>query len=175
MLREGLLRIMAQKTISKITISELCKESGLNRTTFYNHYDSPTMVLKDIAEDYAERIREIYFNNHINQKRSESESLEACFEYLYTKKQEIRVLLSKNSENRISGFCLGIVEDSLKKDRDMLFKNSPGDSDDAYLSAVISASAAFGLIQVWLTTDMDKTPREVVDLLMGALGGRFFV
>ena len=41
LLQEGLLRLLEVKTLDKISVTELCRESGINRATFYNHYTSP--------------------------------------------------------------------------------------------------------------------------------------
>ncbi len=41
LLREGLLRCLERKPMEKITIHELCKESGINRRSFCRHYQSP--------------------------------------------------------------------------------------------------------------------------------------
>ncbi len=41
MLKEGLLRCLETKDLEEITISELCKEAGINRATFYKHFNTP--------------------------------------------------------------------------------------------------------------------------------------
>ena len=40
LLQEGLLRLLETKRLDKISVTELCREAGINRATFYNHYDS---------------------------------------------------------------------------------------------------------------------------------------
>ena len=37
LLQEGLLRLLEVKTLDNISVTELCRESGINRATFYNH------------------------------------------------------------------------------------------------------------------------------------------
>ena len=61
MLREGLLRLMKNKPASKITVSELCRESGINRAAFYNHYHTPALLLKEIVWDYKDQFRSTYY------------------------------------------------------------------------------------------------------------------
>jgi len=36
----------------KITIKDICKEAGINRTTFYAHFDSTESVVYEICEEY---------------------------------------------------------------------------------------------------------------------------
>jgi len=52
LLKTGLLTLLQKKHISKISISELCKEAEINRTTFYRHYETPKDVFLEISLDY---------------------------------------------------------------------------------------------------------------------------
>ncbi len=173
MLKEALLHCLETKTLSKISVSELCKEAGVNRTTFYNHYESPTMLLKEIVDDYASKIWDIYYTNRIKQKISLKDAVEACLEYLYSKKEEIKILYSKNAENRIGAFGLEVVNENLRIYRDKLPRTTYDNKDDAYIRAVIAASASYGLIQIWLTTYISKTPKEILNLLVDTFGENF--
>lgn len=48
LLKESLIKLLKEKDIQKISITELCNEAGINRTTFYSHYSSQYDVLKDM-------------------------------------------------------------------------------------------------------------------------------
>lgn len=39
LLREGLLRLLSKTDLNKISVTQLCIESGINRATFYRHYE----------------------------------------------------------------------------------------------------------------------------------------
>ena len=60
MLREGLLRCLKHTSIDKLSVSELCRESGVNRATFYNHYEIPKDILMEIGMEYADEIKRIF-------------------------------------------------------------------------------------------------------------------
>ena len=47
LLQEGLFRLLETKSLDRISVTELCRESGINRATFYNHYTSPQDLLTD--------------------------------------------------------------------------------------------------------------------------------
>ena len=51
LLKEGLFRLLKTKELNKINVSELCKEAGINRATFYKYYTAPQDVLKDVEND----------------------------------------------------------------------------------------------------------------------------
>ena len=164
LLKEGLLRMLERETLSKISITELCEESGVNRATFYKHYESPAMILRDIAYNYDEQMSGIYQAVR-RAGGSEEDRIEACMQFLLERKAEFKVLFSPNAESSLNRFCLEIVNEKLSHRRELLQERLQGDSDDHFLYAVATASAAFGLLQVWLTMDIEKSPKELVVIL----------
>ena len=53
-IRDTLLAAMQQKPFSKITVTEICKQSDINRGTFYLHYYDLDDVLDDIIQEMLE-------------------------------------------------------------------------------------------------------------------------
>ena len=51
LLKEGLFRLLQTKDISKIGVTELCRESGINRATFYRHFEQPRDILNEVRHD----------------------------------------------------------------------------------------------------------------------------
>lgn len=51
-LRDAILEMLREKSIDKITIKEICEAAGLNRGTFYLHYDCPAALLSDIENQF---------------------------------------------------------------------------------------------------------------------------
>lgn len=52
----SLKKLMEQKSLSRITISELCRDCGLNRKTFYYHFDDIQSLLKWMLKQEAENV-----------------------------------------------------------------------------------------------------------------------
>ena len=50
-LERGLLTIMKNKPFEDIKISEICKESQINRSTFYDHFNDKYELLESLMED----------------------------------------------------------------------------------------------------------------------------
>jgi len=51
MIQEALIRLLENKPIDKIKVNELCEESGINRATFYRHYETLQDILREIEAD----------------------------------------------------------------------------------------------------------------------------
>ncbi|MCD8335670.1 MAG: TetR/AcrR family transcriptional regulator [Lachnospiraceae bacterium] len=52
MLKSGMIQLLKEKSLSQITVYELCKVSQINRTTFYKYYGSPEELLNEIEADF---------------------------------------------------------------------------------------------------------------------------
>ncbi len=55
-IQQALLKLMHEKPIEKITVSELAAEAGVNRKTFYNHYESVHDVRKELDKSFIDLI-----------------------------------------------------------------------------------------------------------------------
>lgn len=55
---EALLLLLEQKDFDRITVKELCQKAGVNRTTFYLHYESMNDLLEETVDMINERFRE---------------------------------------------------------------------------------------------------------------------
>lgn len=51
---DAFLRLLAKKDFAYITVKELCEEAGVNRSTFYLHYET----MADLLNECSERINE---------------------------------------------------------------------------------------------------------------------
>ena len=160
LLREGLLRCLEKKPIDKITIHELCEESGINRTTFYNHYQTPIQILHEITCDYADQLQRIYEECIKSTPGDYIKAAEACCEYLYGKKAEIKVLFSENTGRYIEKAAIDITNWMIKAR-----SGRSADTDEARLFISTGSMAIYGLMKCWLTEDVQKTPREIVMII----------
>lgn len=53
-IREGILQLLAEKTIDDISITELAQIAQINRKTFYNYYQNPHQVLDELENELVE-------------------------------------------------------------------------------------------------------------------------
>ena len=54
---EALLLLLEQTDFDRISVKELCEKAGVNRTTFYLHYDNMNDLLEETVEMINERFK----------------------------------------------------------------------------------------------------------------------
>ncbi len=173
MLREGMLRCLEAKPLSKITVSDLCRESGINRSTYYNHYDSPALILKEISFEHAEKLSSIYESRCTPRKNDDRAALEACLIYIAERKAELKILFSENAENYLAGIAMEIINKKLAQNAVLI--GDQNQCEDYLLRAATAGSAVFGFIQTWLLRDIEKTPSDLVKILKSVVQGNIFL
>lgn len=60
----GFIKLGKEKSGGDISITELCKYSGVNRTTFYKHFRGIWEIKEYIANELVERILQVFGYNH---------------------------------------------------------------------------------------------------------------
>lgn len=58
LIKHSLLTLLNEKPLNKISVSELCAAAGINRGTFYNHFDDVHDVSYGIEQDFYKKLQE---------------------------------------------------------------------------------------------------------------------
>ena len=157
LLKDALLHLLENKPISKINITELCKAAGINRSTFYAHYEIPHDVLTDIEHDLMDELTELLQALKIKNIRT---SAEIMCNYMYEHADLLRILIrnfsDRDLEQMMNESYLRVIEYSKVKAKD---------KDLLRLMVAYMSGGGYSLLALWLQEDIKKTPEEIADLL----------
>ena len=56
LIREAFIELAEERGIEKVTVTDLAERAGINRKTFYHHFDSVDALLDELLEEEAERL-----------------------------------------------------------------------------------------------------------------------
>ncbi len=56
---ETILRFLQKQELGRITVSQICREIGINRTTFYEHFQDIPDVIEQTEKEYVRQIAKI--------------------------------------------------------------------------------------------------------------------
>ena len=118
-IRSSLLSLMQQKPFSRITVTEICRASEINRGTFYLHYYDLDDVLDDLIEEMIQDTTQVFDHVMCPEKdrctypfcRKVQESRE--FRILFSDETASARLLDKLCELSKEDFITRLMQNSL--------------------------------------------------------------
>lgn len=97
-LREAVLELLKDKSIDKVTIKDICDRAGLNRGTFYLHYNSPAELLKDVENQFLEENAKLFHSFLKRAENQEPNIVEALFASIKANGDIVCILLGPNGD-----------------------------------------------------------------------------
>lgn len=170
MIKEGLLRLLEKRHISEISISELCQEAQINRTTFYRHYQTPGDVLLEIALDQVGTFSQhSALADHMDNLK---EFVTQLCEFLYQRKDIVKIFIRNYTEPDFIGISQLLSQQFLGS-RTVLYRGKAVDDDTLQLFNAFFSTGMYALISLWLTKDITKSPEEIADLICCSFNKEF--
>lgn len=162
MLKEGLLRLLKTKTLDKISIVELCNEAGINRTTFYRHYEFPKDVLAEMQVEFLEEMM-----RPLKKPLSETD-LEYVFDYFYKNSELVKLFIRYNSASEWTRMFTNLYQNTFST---QFLKTL--DPESQRLFYAYHAGGIYFLLRQWLMDDNKKTPKEVYALILDMINKQY--
>ncbi len=159
LIREAMLELLKKESIQNISVSELCQCAGINRTTFYNHYDGTYEVLAEIEENFLSQL--VVSEDSTAKSGNLAQHIEALCTRLQQNSEVAILLLNNNvdpqfSQKLLSGQGLSGVWQQL---------GSGYSTEERELLADFLRGGAYAMVCRWLVGGCRQTPRQVAVLL----------
>lgn len=166
---QAMMRLIQEKPFSQITISELCKEAGTSRQTFYSLFTSRENVMVYTLHSRFCSSQEI--SSVIPQASCRQESLHllcrGCSQYLY----QNRHLLSMLVENKIDYLLYDSVFDLMNRSDCLLGGLDP--CQRRYASSFYAGGVSC-VARQYAREGCDASPEKLEALLLQLFTGSFF-
>jgi AcrR family transcriptional regulator len=161
MLWEALLTLLKEHSFEEISITDICEQAMVNRTTFYNHLESK----HDLVEYGIERDREM-FDRKFRQARTPEERMQVivqAFEQIAAHPHYYTYLFMNNEENKLSMLLRHKVAERLEDTLAEMAKNKGRHfSIPQPIIAQFYAGTLFALGAWWLENKMPISAEELV-------------
>ena len=154
---EALSALTQERSVEEISVSELCKKAGVNRTTFYKYYGSQHDLMADIQADFLAELE-----NSLRETEHPL-SLLMILTYIGTHRETCIVLMN-NALN--DGFLERILSLSLLTQK-LENQISPDytDADREYVKDFV-IFGAYAVIRKWLLSEQPEPPEQITDLIL---------
>jgi AcrR family transcriptional regulator len=162
LLLEALMELTVQKGFAAVTVSDLTKYAGINRATFYRHYEDKF----DLLAHYAWTVYELLDSMGDAglpmpadiSPRPAAPGLVAIFEHIRSNARFYRVMLGPNGDPVFADKIQQYVKQRIWRSLPAGLQRDTG-AVDLYLS--YSSSASIGAVLWWLDHEMPCSAEEM--------------
>ena len=161
-IRDTFINLLLEKDIKKITVSEICKLSDINRATFYRYYLDVYDLLDKIEDDFVNELKEAVPSN-TNNDYSVSSFTKDLLKVFLSNKELVKILFNTNNNVYFLNDILELAYDKCKQKWQNDLPNL-SDEDIEYASVFIF-NGALGVVNYWVKNDFDKDVDEVAEII----------
>lgn len=156
----------AKKTMSKVTVREICEKAGVNRSTFYAHYQDVYDLLEQVEKAMSNGLTKSFLS-----QLEAGGNIEKCFQSLFSYIGEYRqfyaVYLNETNKTGVIGL-IGLskelyasrIPNSFWKDMGFLSAEEMAYHEDFALAGLTS------MVRRWLNTGCKETPEELCAIFL---------
>lgn len=159
---KALFELIQTRKLSDISVSELCELAGINRTTFYNHFDNVGALAKAARESILQEYTHQFDGN---QDGFTPENLLIMFRHLRDNQLMYNTyfLLEPRYDELLNHY-----------DRDQARQRFPGQNETLVrYHAQFFAAGLNTVVRDWLTSGCKETPEEMVKIITTEYKGNY--
>ena len=175
----ALISLLEEKAFEYITVSEICKKAGVNRSTFYLHYEN-TVDLLDEAVRYLINDFMTYFDVNINEiktkfKDSSLEDLNFISDkylhpyllYVKDNKKVFSTALSHSAAFRFNEIFIKLYENIF----DPVLERFNYPVDDRKYAMMFYLTGITAIVTEWLEDGCNRPIEEISGIIYGCIFG----
>ena len=164
LLREGLIRLLSQNPISKISVKMICEAADINRSTFYAHYADQYDLLQKIQEEVLLDLKEYLSSTLFMQQQEDATAMVTqILEYAKANAMVLRVLLGEHGG---AAFQKEVIALAQKSTLESLRSNPALSERTALYIELYTITGALSVVRCWLEGDCAQEPGAVARLTM---------
>ena len=159
LMKEALLELMEHQDLIDISVTAICKAADVHRSTFYKYYSDPADLLKEIEQDFLDRIpAPPQILDQQNQKALLAATTE-FFDFIKDNKNTFQILFSESSGNSFTAklvdfLCDGYVP--VSDDTDAL---------SSRFASIYIANGTVGMMREWVKEDFPVSSQTIAEMM----------
>lgn len=164
LIKKALAKLIHEKDVGKITVSDIIREADISRGTFYAHYSDVQAVVEQIESEELKNLMDFVDRfGFENISTDVTNFVNLICNYLCKDIEYYRMLAQSKILNSFLWRLINIYYDRLL---DQLVQNYPSfDRDAIDLYLLYTTSAAKTIIVTWLCGEIKGTPEEISERL----------
>ena len=163
---DSFINLLNEKPLDKITVKDIVEDCGINRNTFYYHFDDIPSLVSRILEDETNRALSLH-----GDVDSWEEGFIAAAQFALNNKRLIYHIYNSVSREVFERYLNDITWDIMYRFVDTIGRDVACPELDKKLIASFYKSALVGMVLDWLAKGMKYDPEEIIHRLGAMLDG----
>lgn len=149
--------------IEEITVTELCKQAGVNRATFYYHYESVHAVLQEIQQGVEREFEKWLNQSTVDENGAPKKSFYVTFfEFVQQNAGVCKLMLASQRPSDFLSRALEAGRSKVMAVMTKIFPACPSRKIDYYYTFV--SNGFMGLLRYWLHTGMKESAKSIAEV-----------
>jgi len=150
-IKESFLKLLDERALNKISVRDIAEDCGINRNSFYYHYqDIPSLLSEIISEQTDDIIR-----NHPS-IQSLDECFEAAFSIATEKRRTIAHIYQSANQYMFTDEAMKLCESVVRKYIVTAFADSDMKRDDEEIVIRFMKCQLYGMVIDWISGGMKE-------------------
>jgi len=159
-IRSSFLKLLNRKPLDKITVKDIVEDCGVNRNTFYYHYQDIYALLQDLFETEAQKIHAE--DMETLSARHWKDGFLQVIDFALSNKSAIFHVFHSMKRETLEGYLLNIADVYTEQFVQMQAQGLNISREDLRYITVFYKHAVVGMIIEWLQRDMKDDPVAVM-------------
>lgn len=158
--KEAMIKLLKEKNLSKITVTDICNTADINRCTFYAHYESIDALHHALETEIAEKY--LYALSLYNYDTDTTALLKQMLRVF----QEDKELFSLMYRDGSSGLALRMIVDAMKgQTLDVWHKESDLGYEDLDYLYTYFMTGVNAILKKWIDSDFQMPEKRLMELI----------
>lgn len=153
-IEKSFINMLQSKEINKITVTDICKDTGLNRSTFYANF----LDVYDLADKLCKKL-EADFNKHFEENAHRD--VEELFRFVYENQIFFKTYFKLCTDENRQGY----IYDTIRAESD--FKGQHIKYHIEFFKNGFNS-----IVKMWLNGGCRETPKEMAEIIKSEYRGR---
>ena len=150
-IKESFVKLLNEKPLSKISVKDIVEECGINRNSFYYHFQDIPALLEEIIPEQAEDLINSY-----PEIDSLEEGMEVATDFAIKNKMAVYHIYNSVNRDMYEQYTMRLCRHVVTRYLEVAFKDADVSQDDKDVAIRLISSSLFGLIYDWLNSGMNE-------------------
>lgn len=171
-IKETFIKLLNEKDITKISVSEICKIADINRATFYRYYIDIFDLLDKIEEEFQKELINII---NIEKEHTIFTFTKELLNIFLENKDLVKIIFNNTNNIHFLDNILEIVYEKLYEK--WIEDNTNISKEDSEYTSIFIFNGSLGIINYWIKNNFDKDIDEIANMIeqLSLFGTKRFV